>query len=133
MADYLQTRADAEADIRSDGVVVTLSRTSAGTYDPATDTTTGATTTTWSVPALIKAPSINGGGWRWMPGALVQVGDIELLAGADTLGKAGVQPKPVDKVAVAAGEWAGTYTVEATVPVAPGGVAVLFRVLGRRS
>lgn len=134
MSTYLSDRAAVESDIRAEGIVATLTRTTPGTYNPVTDTETGGSTASYSVPCLIKSPEVSSGGngWRYMPGTQVQTGDVQLLMGASTLGLAGLQPKPGDQISIPSGELAGLWSVVASVPVAPGGVALMFKTLARK-
>lgn len=54
MSKYISEHASALADVSSAGSAVTFSKTVPGTYDPATDTTTGATTSSVSGFAIGK-------------------------------------------------------------------------------
>jgi len=100
---------------------VTLTSITAGTYDPATGTVSGGSTSTTSLRAVVEDFK----GLELISG-LVQAGDKKVtIAGANVASV----PKPTDTV-TAGGV---VYSVERVNTVAPGSAAVIYELHCRRT
>jgi hypothetical protein len=100
---------------------VTLTSITAGTYDPATGTVTGGSTTTTSVRAVVedfKGLSLLNG--------LIQAGDKKITVAAANVTTA---PKPTDTVTVGG----IVYAVVNVVTVQPGSAAVIYEIQARKA
>jgi hypothetical protein len=116
---------DVIADVLNDADLgfqtVTLTSVTAGTYDPATGTTTGGSTSSATVPAVVEDYK----GLALLNG-LIQAGDKKVTVAAANLTTA---PKPTDTLT--AGGIA--YAVVNVVTVQPGSVAVIYEIQARRA
>ena len=74
MSEYTNARALAERMIRLKGGVLTLTRTTAGTYDPATSTTSASTVTAYSGSAFRENYSL-----KEVDGTRVLASDVRFL------------------------------------------------------
>lgn len=99
---------------------VTLTTTTPGTYDPATGTTSGGSTSTQSVRAVVEDYK----GLALLNG-LIQAGDKKITLPAANLTTA---PKPTDTVTVGS----LTYAVVGVSTVQPGPAAVIYELQCRR-
>ena len=115
MSFYGDLAATADRSLQKFGASVTLLRTAAGVYDPAS----GTTTTPKPVAYVGVGVALNYTA-QDMKNSLIQQGDQKLYISA--LGM--VEPRPGDTV-----QFGGSaYTVVDSKPLAPAGVAVLFEV-----
>ena len=121
---YPSTRKKAERSIKKAGMTMTLRRVTPGVFDPAIGAETGGTTADYPCVGVIGVPTMAGGN-TWENGTLIQAGDIEATLGAETLP---VEPKAGD-VLLADGE---SYNVVSGFPVRPGGLALVYKALGRK-
>ncbi len=120
MSFYARLQATANRLIKDKGQAITLSHSSAGTYNPSTGGITGSTTTTqagWG--AVIEWES------KHIDGTLIKIGDRRLLLSPfNTAGTALTAPVLGDTVTDAAGV---VYTlVNPLKTTAPAGTTVLF-------
>ena len=117
--DYAGLAADAASLLAEFGAPVTVTRTTAGAYDPDTGTTGAGTSQTWT-PSGVKleysANEING--------TLILAGDQRVYMSAAP----GLDPKAGDTVTLGAEVW----RVVASRTLAPAGVAVLLYVQVRK-
>jgi len=117
--DYAGLAADAASLLAEFGATVTVTRATAGTYDPDTGTTGAGTSQTWT-PSGVKldysANEING--------TLILAGDQRVYMSAVS----GLDPKAGDTVTLGAEVW----RVVASRTLAPAGVAVLLDVQVRK-
>lgn len=128
MPDYTAIAAKCEAGLTKAGVAMTLQRTTPGTYDPATGTYSGGTVTDYAAVGLLQARSLyqtGAVGQNYFNGVLVQTDDLFILLAASGLS---VVPAPGDLLVVTG----VTYTVVTSIPVRPGGVDLMYRILARR-
>lgn len=121
--DYVAERASAHADLKADGATVVLSTTGAGTQDGATGKVTPGTTVVVNTYGLLKNYRSNE-----VDGTLVQKGDLQVLSSAEDLARLGLTPAAGWICAV----MGTTYRVMDVQPIAPGGVAVLWRLQLRK-
>jgi len=121
MTFYTRLQATANRLLRGKGQSLTLTRITAGTYDPATGGMTGATTSTQSAYGAIFDY-----GAKQIDGTLIKAGDKQLLLSAfKTDGAALTAPVLGDTVSIGG----VTYTlVEPLKEVNPAGTVVLFDV-----
>ena len=121
MTFYTRLQATANRLLRGKGQSLTLTRITAGTYDPATGGMTGATTSTQSAYGAIFDY-----GAKQIDGTLIKAGDKQLLLSAfKTDGAALTAPVLGDTVSIGG----VTYTlVEPLKEVNPAGTVVMYEV-----
>ena len=122
---YPSLRRKAERQIKKSGMAMTLRRVTPGAFDPGAGAETGGTTTDYLCVGVLGAPELKGFGNVFDDGTLLQAGDIQVTLGAETLP---VEPVAGDVLVV--GDDA--YHVVTCLPVKPGGVAVIYKVVGRK-
>ena len=126
--EYGEIAADVLAALEEAGVEMTLGHVTPGTYDPATGDFTGSSTAYYSVTGLIQTQSLGtagGVGQRFFNGILVQTDDEFVLLVASGLA---VDPAPGDLLIITG----VTYSIVTMIPVRPGGVDLMYRVLARK-
>lgn len=101
--------------LRDKGQAMTLTRVSAGTYDPVAGTTTGSTTSTYTVYGITKSYAA---GLTNRPDSLILAGDMQAIVDATS-----IAPAPGDTLTIAGIVW----QVIAVDTVAPAGVAMLHK------
>lgn len=121
---YPSTRKKAERSIKKAGMTMTLRRVTPGVFDPAIGAETGGTTTDYPCVGVISVPTMAGGN-TWENGTLIQAGDIQVTLGAETLP---VEPVAGDVLVIGG----VAYHVVTGLPVEPGGVALVYKVVGRK-
>lgn len=118
---YVAEHSSALLDLGDAGASVTFSHTTTGTYDPATDTTTGATVTT----VTGKAIRTKGDPLKYQALNLVASEAPTLLFTPTTYGSL---PSLGDTVS-----WGSVvYSVKDVDPVAPDGTAIIARIVVAR-
>ncbi len=119
MSFYTRLQKTADKLFKSKGQTVTITRQSAGSYNPATGAATVTTTTQTGVGVIFDY------GLKQIDGTLIKVGDRRLLLSPlNTSGAALTAPALGDTVTDAAGV---VYTlVEPLKTVSPAGTAVLY-------
>lgn len=126
--DYGEIAADALEVLEEAGVEMTLCRVTPGAYDPATGAYAGNSTAYYSVTGLIQSqtiPQTGLVGQRFFNSVLVQTDDQFVLLAASGLA---VDPAPGDLLIITG----VTYSIVTMIPVRPGGVNLMFRVLARK-
>ena len=119
MGTYAGIRSTAASLIAAKGAAVTLSRVSAGTYDPTTNTATGGSTTDYAVVAVAKKGNALRDPERFARLGLQRTASVTLLVAAQGLA---ITPQDGDRIG-----WGGvTYTVREVEPVAPDGAGILY-------
>lgn len=105
--------------LKAKGQPMTLTRVSAGTYDPVTGTTTGATTATYTLQGItISYNSLTRLAAQVRPDSLILAGDMQAIVDATS-----IAPAPGDSLTIAGIVW----QVIAVDTVAPAGVAMLHK------
>lgn len=117
--DYAKTAATALRLLTRFGATVTVSRETAGAYDPVTGTNAAGTTQTWTPSGLRLDYS-----QREIDGTLIKAGDQRVYMSA----VAGLDPQTGDTVTLGADVW----RVVTSRTLAPAGTAVLLDVQVRR-
>lgn len=125
MPDYPAIAAKVRTALGKAGAPVILRKATPGTFDPATGAYIGGSTTDYVAVGLIQAPQSTSGsiGQRYFNGVEVKTDDVFiLLAVPEAVPEAG-DLLEIDDV---------FYTVTTLLPVRPGGVALMYRVMARR-
>ena len=128
MPDYAAIAVKVAGGLGKAGIAMTLRRATLGTYIPATGEYSGGSTTDYPVTGLILAQSLGtsgGVGQRFFNGVLVQTDDQFVLLAASGLA---VDPAPGDLLIITG----VTYSIVTMIPVRPGGVDLMYRVLARK-
>ena len=128
MVDYLSIAAKCEAGLTKAGAAMTLRRATTGTYDPDTGTYSGGATTDYPLVGLIQARSLyqtGAVGQNFFNGVLVVTDDQFLLLSAASLP---IIPAPGDLIIITG----VSYSIITMIPVRPGGVTLMYRVLARK-
>jgi hypothetical protein len=115
---FIAEHASALADLLENGSSVTFSYTTAGTYDEATDTTTGATSATVTGAAM----RVKGNPLRYQALGLVQSEAPTLLFAPTTIGST----PPLGSSVTFGGV---VYVVRDVDSIAPNGTAILARIV----
>lgn len=114
---YAKMQATANRLLKGKGQSITLSRQTAGAYDPATGTAAVTVTTQTAYGAVFPYADKN------IDGVLIQEGDKQLLLSAlNSAGTALVAPALNDTVLIDS----VTYTITRIKPLSPAGTTVLF-------
>jgi hypothetical protein len=114
---YAKMQATANRLLKGKGQSITLTRQTAGAYDPATGTAAVTTTTQTAYGAMFEYGDKN------IDGVLIQEGDKQLLLSAlNSAGTALVAPALNDTVTINT----VVYTVVRIKPLSPAGTTVLF-------
>jgi len=114
---YAKMQATANRLLKGKGQEITLTRRTAGTYDPATGTAAVTTTTQTAYGAMFEYGDKN------IDGVLIKEGDKQLLLSAiNSAGTALVAPALNDTVTINT----VVYTVVRIKPLSPAGTTVLF-------
>lgn len=123
MPDYTAIAAKALAGIQRAGIAMTLTRPAAdGVYDPALgEYVYGGVDTDYPCYGLYQSPTQEGKGDRFNDGTTIQAGDRNILLAASGMT---VIPQAGDRIE--------GYVVVTSQPVAPGGVALLYRILVKK-
>lgn len=125
---YASAAASAARMIRKAGTSAMLQRTVAGTYNPATDTTTGGRTDSYPCRVVILPASkgtIEAFDTRWEGEALIETNLRSVLMAAKGLP---IAPGPGDFLVVGSETW----KVIGSTPLAPDGTTAIFYRLGVR-
>lgn len=125
MSDYAQDAVDVDTAMRDDGQLITITRKVKGAYVAGRVSLTEVIEQAWGIETAVTARDL---GIGVAPGGLVQSGDRKLMI--STLQDNGLVltlPK-VDDLALAGGR---TYTLKNVDPLAPGGVPVMYTLIGR--
>lgn len=125
MPDYDAIAVKVAAGLAKAGVAMTLRKTVQGAYDPATGTFAAGVSTDYAVTGLIQSRSVSQAdsvGQRFFNGVLVQTDDQFVIL------EAGTVPAPEDLLTITG----IAYTVVTVIPVRPGGVDLMYRVLARK-
>ena len=125
--DYTKKAADVLAALQKKGMAMTLRQTAGGTFNRATGSYTGATTTDYSAWGLIQSRTMDRGGDTGgrFNGILVQTDDEFILLAASGLT---VTPAPGDLLVISG----VIYNLVALIDVRPGGVVLFYRLLVRK-
>jgi hypothetical protein len=114
---YAKMQATANRLLKGKGQSITLSRQTAGAYDPATGTAAVTTTTQTAYGAMFEYGDKN------IDGVLIKEGDKQLLLSAlNSAGTTLVAPQLNDTVTINT----VVYTVVRIKPLSPAGTTVLF-------
>lgn len=114
---YAKMQATANRLLKGKGQSITLSRQTAGAYDPATGTAAVTVTTQTAYGAMFEYGDKN------IDGVLIKEGDKQLLLSAlNSAGTALVAPVLNDTVLIDS----VTYTITRIKPLSPAGTTVLF-------
>lgn len=105
--------------IKANGEPVVFTRTTSGTFDPATGTTTGDTTTNWTVYAVPDSVDISTAN-----GQSIQAGDVLLLIESTSY-----VPEPNDRATYAGNSW---QVVSVPSAVRLQGSTIIYNVQVRR-
>jgi len=113
------TPADVAAKLKAKGQAITVTRTSAGIFDPVTGATTGAVVQTFTVYGITKNFSTLAryGGSNMTPNTMVLAGDKQAVVAADQ-----VVLLPADVLTIAGGKW----VIIALDSVSPTGIDLLY-------
>jgi hypothetical protein len=122
--DYAPLAATARALLAEFGQEVTLTRTTAGTYDPVTGTTSGAATDTETAYAAILPVGSNEVGQAMGEGNMIRSDDRKAIIEATDAAVSELQT-----LTDAAGV---VWNIEVVNPVAPSGEAVIYKAILRR-
>ena len=115
---YTRAKESADRMLRSKGQAVTITKRTAGAYDPATGGATVTTTTETGTGAVFEYGNKN------IDGSLIKVGDKQLLLSAfRAAGGALTAPVVNDTVTLASGT---VYTITQVKALSPGGMDVLY-------
>jgi hypothetical protein len=125
VSDYAQDARDADLAFREDGQLITLTRNTPGAYVDGSIVSTTSTQTVWGIETGVTLRDLGLGNTN---GTLIQAGDRKLIVStlADD-GSALVVPQ-VDDLALVGTK---TYTLKNVDQVSPGGVAVIYTLIGR--
>ena len=126
MSDYASDAADVLDALQEDGMAMTVRRTSAGIYDPATGKVTGGIDTDYPTYGLIKTPTMyrsGGSGDFFFNGTLVQTGDKFIF-----LGTLAITPVPGDLLIFGS----EILTINTLIAIEPGGVPLAYVILARK-
>jgi len=123
---YANAQATALRLLQNFGQVVTMSRVSAGTYDPGTGTTSGAVTTTQQIQVASVPGSVGQSGlFSDMRKEALVKGRLRFFIGSAKKPDGSAldfEPAPGDRVTFQGKEW----EIFGSTPLAPGGVSVIF-------
>jgi hypothetical protein len=113
--------------LQKDGMAMTLRRQTAGTFNPATGSYTGASTTDYATWGLITAQSMpqSGNTGERFNGMQVQTDDQFILLAASGLT---ATPAAGDLLVIAA----VIYSIVTLIALKPGGVVLFYRLLVRK-
>jgi hypothetical protein len=128
MPDYTAIAVKCKAGLTKAGMAVTLRRTTPGTYSPATGTYSGDVVTDYAAVGLIQSRSLyqtGSVGQNYFNEVLVQTDDVFIILAASGLV---VTPAPGDLLIVSG----VSFTVITMIPLRPGGINLMYRVLARR-
>ena len=128
MPDYTDIASRVKTGLERGGVSMTLRKTTLGTYDPAAGTYSGGSTADYTVTGIIQSqniPQTGSLGQRFFNGVLVQTDDQFVILAASGLA---VDPAPGDLLIITG----VTYSIVTMIPIRPGGVDLMFRVLARK-
>jgi hypothetical protein len=128
MPDYAAIAGKVEAGLTKAGFLMTLRKVTVGTYNPATGTFSGESSSDYSVIGILQAQSLSvtgPPGQRFFNGVLVQTDDQFVLLSASA---GDVDPAPGDLLIITG----VTYSIVTMIPVRPGGVDLMYRVLARK-
>ena len=126
MSFYDRLQATANRLLKGKGQSITLTKITAGTYNPATGGFTGAGTSTQTAYGAIFDYGIQQSGIYNVPGTLIQIGDKQLLLSAfKTSGADLTAPVAGDTVTDSASK---VWTITQVKAMAPGGTTVMYEV-----
>jgi hypothetical protein len=126
--DYNEITVNAREALQGAGFLMTLRRATLGTYNPATGEYSGGSTTDYPIVGILQAQSLGttgGVGQNFFNGVLVQTDDQFVLLAASA---GDVDPAPGDLLIITG----VTYSIVTMIPVRPGGVDLMYRVLARK-
>ena len=124
MTFYARLQSTAQKLLKGKGQSLTLTKVTAGTYNPATGGFTGASTSTQSAYGAIFDYDIQQSGIYNVPGTLIQMGDKQLLLSAfKTSGAALTAPGAGDTVTDSASK---VWTITQVETMAPAGTVVMY-------
>jgi hypothetical protein len=125
MSIYTTAQKTANRLLKGKGQAITITRQSAGTYDPATGTSAVTTSTQKGWGAVLEYDTRQAGIFN-APGSLIQVGDKQLLLSPlNSAGTALTAPAVNDTATDASGK---AYTITQVKPLSPGGTPVLYEI-----
>ena len=128
MPDYSSIAARCKDGLSKGGVSMTLRRTADGVYNPSTGSFSGSAVSDYLTVGLIQARSLyqtGAVGQRFFNGVLVQTDDQFIVLAAAGLA---ITPAPGDQLIIV-----GTvFTVMTMIPIRPGGVDLMYRILARK-
>lgn len=119
--DYAAIATRAKKKLTEAGTTMVLTRRSGGTFSPVAGEFTGAVETSYPAIGIFQAPNLMGRGERWIAGTEVKTGDKFILLAADGLD---IVPQPGDLI--------DGYAIVNVMPITPGGVDLLYRILARK-
>ena len=122
MSFYTRMQSTADRLLKGKGQSVTLTKQTAGSYDPSTGAATVTTTTQTGTGAVFEYDTKQAGIYN-APGSLVKVGDKQLLLSAfNSSGAVLTAPQVNDTVTIGG----IVYTITQVRSLAPAGTVVLF-------
>lgn len=124
MTFYTRLQNTAQKLLKGKGQSLTLTKITAGTYNPATGGFTGAGTSTQTAYGAIFDYDLKQSGIYNVPGTLIQIGDKQLLLSAfKTSGAALTAPVAGDTITDSSGK---AWTITQVKAVAPAGTVVMY-------
>ncbi|HEX5126492.1 MAG TPA: hypothetical protein VFW00_07105 [Rhodocyclaceae bacterium] len=125
MTDYAAKARSTDAAFRRNGQKISITRKTPGAYVNGVVTVTTSTEDVWGIETGVTLRDL---GIGIVNGTLVQSGDRKLMISALTDAGLSLTPPKVGDLALAGGV---TYTVKNVDKLAPGGVAVMYTLVGR--
>ena len=128
MPDYSAISAKVKGGLEKAGVAMTLRRTIVGTYNPAAGEYSGTTVSDYLAVGLIQARSLyqtGAVGQNFFNGMLIQTDDQFIILAAAGLS---IIPAAGDLLIIAG----DSFTVVTMIPVRPGGITLMYRILARK-
>jgi hypothetical protein len=130
MPDYAAIAVKVQAGLTKAGFMMTLRKVTDGTYNPATGVFSGGSTADYPIVGILQSQRLSssegaGTGQNFFNGVLVQTDDQFVLLAASA---GDVDPAPGDLLIITG----VTYSIVTMIPVRPGGVDLMYRVLARK-
>ena len=127
MPDYPAIAEKVKGGLTKAGFLMTLRKVTDGTYNPATGEFSGGSSVDYPIVGILQAQSLGTTGTvgQTFNGVLVQTDDQFVLLAASA---GDVDPAPGDILIITG----VTYSIVTMIPVRPGGVDLMYRVLARK-
>src|SRR5512135_2220423 len=122
MPNYSEIAAKISSNLAKAGAAVTLRKISPGTHNYTTGQFSGGSQTDYQVYGLLQSGTVGSTGQRYFNNTLVQTNDRIFLLST------GAVPEPGDQVVF--GDQ--VLNVVSVLPVDPGGIPIMYRVLARK-